>query len=171
MTTVEPPAGADRAALDETAARLVELGRDLAAATMAFHTEVADQLGLSVTDHKCLDLIQRANGELTAGRIAEISCLSTGTVTGVIDRLERAGFVRRARDRRDRRKVFVRLVSPPPGELMSYFAGLSRRMEVAASRYEAGELHAIETYVREMLAALRIETTHIRDGVTSPGTG
>src|SRR5688572_7357764 len=81
--------------------------REHSALTVMFHARVAEQMGLSATDEKCLDLAMRAEGPLTAGRIAELSGLSTGAVTGVIDRLERAGYVRRVRDPHDRRKVLV----------------------------------------------------------------
>ena len=81
--------------------------REQSALTVMFHTKVAERMGLSATDEKCIDLAMRAEGPLTAGRLAELSGLSTGAVTGVIDRLERAGFVRRVRDPHDRRKVLV----------------------------------------------------------------
>src|SRR5438309_10315862 len=89
--------------------RLAALGRELSGVTLMLHSRLAEQLGLSATDHKCLELAMRAEGPLTAGRLAELSGLSTGAVTGVIDRLERAGYVSRARDPNDRRKVLVQV--------------------------------------------------------------
>ena len=71
-----------------------------------FHQAVADMLGLYITDHKCLDLIYRF-GAMPAGRIAELTGLTTGAVTGIIDRLEKAGYVRRANDPNDRRRTIV----------------------------------------------------------------
>ncbi|MFJ1760870.1 MarR family transcriptional regulator [Amycolatopsis sp. NPDC088138] len=65
----------------------------------------------SVTERHVLNVAaSHPPGTLTAGRIARLTGLSTGAVTGVLDRLERAGFVRRARDRDDRRKVLVELL-------------------------------------------------------------
>lgn len=94
---------------DEEIDRFARLGREMSGLTVLFHSRIAEQMGVSVTDHKCLDIAMRAEGPLTAGQIARLSGLSTGAVTGVIDRLERRGFVRRVRDPHDRRKVLVEL--------------------------------------------------------------
>jgi len=67
---------------------------------------VARLVGLNSTDLKCLDLLNLA-GPTTAGRLAAHTGLTTGAMTAVIDRLERAGYVRRARDGHDRRRVLV----------------------------------------------------------------
>ena len=62
-----------------------------------FHQAIADRLGLNVTDHKCIDLLLM-KGPLTAGELAGMTGLTTGAITAVIDRLEKAGFVRREDD-------------------------------------------------------------------------
>src|SRR6516225_8343013 len=77
-----------------TGPALLDQGRDVGTAAIMFHQAVADRLGLNPTDHKCLDLVHRAGGA-TAGDLAEWTGLTTGAITGLIDRLERAGFVRR----------------------------------------------------------------------------
>ena len=64
----------------------------------AFDHLAAEQLGVNDTDQHCLNIIESAAG-LTAGELAEAAGLSTGAVTGVVDRLERAGYARRIRDR------------------------------------------------------------------------
>jgi DNA-binding MarR family transcriptional regulator len=80
--------------------------RQLSTATILFHQAVADRLGMNVTDHKCAGILIDS-GPITAGDLAERTGLTTGAITGVIDRLERAGFVRRVRDARDRRRVII----------------------------------------------------------------
>src|SRR5262245_4409010 len=80
--------------------------RQLSTATILFHQAIADRLGLNVTDHKCADILLRT-GPVTAGELARQTGLTTGAITGVIDRLEKAGFVRRIRDADDRRRVIV----------------------------------------------------------------
>ncbi|WP_179035106.1 MarR family transcriptional regulator [Paenibacillus sp. URB8-2] len=77
--------------------------------TILFHTSIAESYGLNATDHKCLDHIIR-NGPLTAGQITEYTGLTTGAVTGIINRLEKAGYVRREKDPEDKRKVLVHKV-------------------------------------------------------------
>src|SRR5215831_20090383 len=73
--------------------------RELSAATIMFHQAIADRLGMNVTDHKCADILLRT-GPITAGELAQRTGLTTGAITGVIDRLEQAGFVRRAKEDR-----------------------------------------------------------------------
>jgi DNA-binding MarR family transcriptional regulator len=86
--------------------RLSELMRRASTYGLLIHQSIADQLGLIPTDLKCLDAA-RGERQLTAGRLAEITGLSTSATTAALDRLERRGFIRRVRDDHDRRRVFV----------------------------------------------------------------
>ncbi|GAA3651731.1 DNA-binding MarR family transcriptional regulator [Lentzea atacamensis] len=127
--------------------------REQSALTIMFHTKVAEQMGLSATDEKCLDLAMRADGPLTAGRIAELSGLSTGAVTGVIDRLERAGFVRRVRDPHDRRKVLVEVTAGDLAKFAHLFEKAQQSLVQVLSRFDPDEIEVIERYLQ-----LQIET-------------
>jgi DNA-binding MarR family transcriptional regulator len=152
---------------DDVIERFATLGRELSQATVLFHAQIAEHVGLSSTDHKCLDLAVQADQPLTAGQIAELSGLSTGAVTGVIDRLERAGFVRRVRDPHDRRKV---LVEVSRGSLTRYgnaYDGLVSALDTALTGYTEDELKAIERFVVTMVAALKGEADKLG---TSHGT-
>jgi DNA-binding MarR family transcriptional regulator len=73
-----------------------------------FDEIAADHLGLNRTDQRCLDVISRL-GRVTAGELAEEAGLTTGGVTAVVDRLEKAGYARRVPDERDRRKVLIEI--------------------------------------------------------------
>lgn len=75
-------------------------------ADTTFDNLAAERLGVNRTDLQCLSAIQNSGG-LTAGRLAAAVGLTTGAVTGITDRLERAGFVRRVRDADDRRRVML----------------------------------------------------------------
>ena len=75
-------------------------------ADAALDAGAAERLGISVTDLHCLNIVEQGGG-VTAGRLATESGLTTGAVTSVVDRLERAGYARRVRDQTDRRKVNV----------------------------------------------------------------
>ncbi|WJH36140.1 MarR family transcriptional regulator [Paenibacillus sp. CC-CFT747] len=86
-----------------------ELRQNSARAVM-FHQLISEQLGLNATDHKCLDFLNRT-GPVTAGQLAQLTGLTTGAVTSVIDRLEKAGYVVRDKDPNDRRRVVVKTVS------------------------------------------------------------
>lgn len=72
----------------------------------AFDNLAAQRLGVNETDLHCLNIIENAGG-VTAGELAAQSGLTTGAVTGVIDRLEKKGFARRVSDPSDRRRVKV----------------------------------------------------------------
>ena len=72
----------------------------------AFDNVAAQRLGVNETDLHCLNIVENAGG-ITAGKLALLSGLTTGAVTGVIDRLERHGFARRVQDPEDRRRVRI----------------------------------------------------------------
>ncbi len=81
--------------------------RELSSRTVLFHHFIGELLGLNPTDHKCLDIIIRTKSPMTASQLAEETGLSTGAITGVVDRLEKAGYVNRKRDPNDRRLIYV----------------------------------------------------------------
>src|ERR687898_2948115 len=91
---------------EEIIQAIIEKRREMSTETIMYHQNLSDVFGLHVTDHKCLDLI-RQYGAMPAGRLAELTGLTTGAVTGIIDRLEKAGYVRRADDPKDRRRIIV----------------------------------------------------------------
>ena len=68
---------------------------------------IAERAGIGLTDLHCLDLLERHGGHMTAGTLAELSGLTTGAITGVINRLERSGLGRRTADPHDKRRVIV----------------------------------------------------------------
>jgi DNA-binding MarR family transcriptional regulator len=138
-------------------ARFGNLGRETSTLTVLRHARIAEKLGLSATDHKALDLVGQAEGPLTAGRIAELTGLSTGAVTGVIDRLERAGFVRRVRDQQDRRRVHVEIAPPDAERLAPLFQSALDFTRDVLERFSSEERNIIERFQNEMLGELRKE--------------
>jgi DNA-binding MarR family transcriptional regulator len=142
---------------DEELERFSWLGRDSSLVTVMFHARIAELLGLSATDHKCLDLAARSGEPMTAGRIAELSGLSTGAVTGVIDRLERAGYVRRVRDPHDRRKVLVEVTLNDPQRFGLLFKGLSEMMARVLSHYTPEQRELLYEYGSEVVVEMRKE--------------
>jgi DNA-binding MarR family transcriptional regulator len=141
----------------EELARFGNLGRETSTLTVLRHARIAEKLGLSGTDHKALDLVGQAEGPLTAGRIAELTGLSTGAVTGVIDRLEQAGFVRRVRDLRDRRKVLVEIAPVDEERFLPLFQSALDFTRDVLERFSSEERNIIERFQNEMLAELRNE--------------
>ncbi|MCE6994189.1 MarR family transcriptional regulator [Saccharothrix sp. S26] len=129
--------------------------RETSALTVLFHHRVAERMGLSPTDEKCLDLALRERGPITAGRIAELSGLSTGAVTGVIDRLERAGYARRVRDPHDRRKVLVELTARDTGRFSDLVSGAEEALREVLSRFTPRERDVLERYHRALVETFR----------------
>ena len=82
--------------------------RILSTQAIMLHQAVADMLNLDITDYKCMDLIARL-GPMTAGKLAELSGLTTGAITGVVDRLDKAGYAKRTDNPKDRRSVIIEL--------------------------------------------------------------
>jgi DNA-binding MarR family transcriptional regulator len=96
------PPRSKNALIDE----LIQEFRTTANQDDAFDSVAAERLGVSDTDMRCLNIIENGRG-ITAGELAARSGLTAGAVTGVVDRLERHGYARRAPDPADRRRVRV----------------------------------------------------------------
>jgi DNA-binding MarR family transcriptional regulator len=126
---------------EEIIQAIIEKRREMSTETIMFHQAVADILGLHITDHKCLDLIHRY-GAMPAGRLAELTGLTTGAVTGIIDRLEEAGYVRRTDDPKDRRRIIVEPTQNKKWErkIEAIFIPLHETMHKLLSSYSNSEL-------------------------------
>ena len=138
--------------------------RQLTTATILFHQAIADRLGMNVTDHKCADILLRA-GPITAGELAQRTGLTTGAITGVIDRLEKAGFVRRVRDPGDRRRV---IVEPLPRrmeqEIGPLFESIARTMAELCAHYSTQELAVIREFIARAHQGAYEEIRKLREG-------
>ncbi|HVX02246.1 MAG TPA: MarR family transcriptional regulator [Nitrososphaera sp.] len=137
--------------------------REMSTETIMLHQAIADALGLHITDHKCLDYIYRF-GAMPAGRLAELTGLTTGAVTGIIDRLERAGYVRRTSDPKDRRKTIVEPTKNKELErkLEGVFGSLGERMNRLLSSYTDKELRFLLDATTKMLDEARDESKALR---------
>src|ERR1700739_3243612 len=113
---------------------LEEAMRRTSAQGVMFGQAVADIAGVSGSDLDCMDFLN-LEGRMTAGRLAELTGLTTGAITGVVDRLEKAGLVRRERDAEDRRKVFIAPVKESMVKLGQLYEPLQRAMQKQSSRY------------------------------------
>jgi DNA-binding MarR family transcriptional regulator len=130
----------------------VELAvRNVIASSILFNHQVAQRVGLGASDAQFLHFLQ-LHGPLTPGRLAELSGLTTGTVTGVLDRLENAGFVRRDRDPSDRRKVIVTLDEEHMfREMGPLYAGQAENLAAVAGRYDADQLEVIADFLNALV--------------------
>jgi DNA-binding MarR family transcriptional regulator len=152
----------DRQAL--LAAVTGELSQAMSTRTVLLHAAVAERLGLHITDHKCLSLILRAGGRVTAGQLADLSGLTTGAVTGVVDRLERAGFVRRIPDPHDRRRVLVQVARDRLEPINAIFAPMKAAMEELAASYSDQELAVLADFMRRAGDVVERRVVELRSG-------
>jgi DNA-binding MarR family transcriptional regulator len=127
---------------------LIDEVRRSQSATDRFDQAVADAIGLNRTDMRCLDVIQR-EGPVSAGRLADETGLTTGAITTVLDRLERAGYARRVRDADDRRRVLVELTPEAFHGAGDFYAEHIALAERNYGRYTERELELLLEFVRE----------------------
>src|SRR6201994_3635851 len=137
-------------------------GRELSTAIVLFHEAVASQLGISAAEWKCFGLLD-LHGPCTAGRLADLSGFTTGAITGIVDRLERAGHVRRQPNPQDRRSVIIHPVAlrelrarAAPG-----VAPLGKATLEGCGRLTADPPLAVQDYLRPTPQALRQETAKL----------
>ncbi len=131
----------------------------------------ADRIGVNATDLNCLNLLS-FSGQMTAGQLARATGLRTASITGVIDRLEEAGFVRRERDAADRRKVVVRLVTERAvREVASVFLPMVRAWQQVAEDYSEDELRLIVAFSGQLEQVLREHITRLREAQAGAAPG
>jgi DNA-binding MarR family transcriptional regulator len=129
--------------------QLVAVLRERASRTLMFHQAVTDLAGLGPTDMKALDLA-RSEEDLTAGRLAQITGLSTSATTAVLDRLERRGFVERRRDPADRRKVVVVATGRHDSELGSIFREVESFTREVLADYDEDQLALLAEFLERL---------------------
>ena len=123
----------------------------------------ADRIGINSTDLNCLNILS-FSGHMTAGELAKATGLTTASITGVIDRLEEAGFVRRERDPNDRRRVVVRLsLDKAVSDVASVFAPMLRDWREMATRYSDDELRLIVDFYGRVEQVFRKHLLRLRD--------
>jgi DNA-binding transcriptional ArsR family regulator len=123
----------------------------------------ADRIGINATDLNCLNILS-FSGQTTAGELARATGLTTASITGVVDRLEEAGYVRRERDPRDRRRVVIRLVLETAlRDVASVFLPMMRDWQQMAARYSDDDLRLIVGFYGQMEEVLREHLIRLRE--------
>jgi DNA-binding MarR family transcriptional regulator len=143
--------------------RYHRLHRDLATAVIAFHEAGARRLGMTAAERKCAGMIAELGGA-TPKELAEATGLTTGAITGIVDRLERAGYAKREPNAADRRSVIVR---PRNTQKLSrasqpIFASLTEAMDNLNARYRHDERALILRHLEDTIAVLRDQTMKIQ---------
>ncbi len=153
----------------ELVAALNAAMRDASGQGVLYSQAVAGRLGMNSTDLECLDHVLR--GPVVAGALAQATGLTTGAITGVIDRLERAGLVRRERDSIDRRKILVRALPAVEERVAPLFEPMERAAMAALSRYRDDELALLLDFLtraRDAALTAMVELRALPDPAANP---
>lgn len=125
--------------------------RKFTRSTLMLQHAIAQRNGLHVTDAECIDFLLEM-GPSTAGALAKATGLTTGAITNVIDRLERAGFVKRNPDPNDRRKVVVSYVPEKHSGAKVYYEALAGEVQQLFAKYNAAELDFLIRHTEALTA-------------------
>ena len=147
------------------------LGRDFSTSLVLFQESVAMRLGLNATDHRCLEMILR-RGPMTAKALSEEARLTTGAITGIVDHLEKAGYVERVENPSDRRSIIIRpLITQKEMEkkigdaMVPYRAAISELF----GKYDADQTAAIVDFLGRFVQVLKTQSSNLRDAPAPEG--
>ncbi len=138
--------------------------RQLNGLSASFFRAAAARIGVTVTDMQVIESLT-STGPMTAGQLAELTGLTTGAITGMLNRLEEAGLVRRERDPEDGRRVIVRL-SPDTDQIRGIgplFAAIGKAWEEQTSRYDDEQIAFLVDFLKRGNAIARQELTWLRE--------
>jgi len=123
----------------------------------------ADRIGINPTDLNCLNILS-FSGQLTAGELAKATGLTTASITGVVDRLEQAGFVRRERDAQDRRRVVIHLdAARALGTVAPVFGPMMGAWQRMTDQYTDDELRLIVAFYGQVQDIIRDHLARLRE--------
>lgn len=145
----------------EDIVKIRKLSQQYAYASIQMHEAIGRKAGMSGTDHKYLGfLLQR--GQMTAGELANITGLTTGAVTSLIDRFEKKKLVKRQADKHDRRKV---IIVPDSEKIKALLVPLYKDFQTSTEKlfatFSTGELKVLERYFLKALELMSSKTESI----------
>ena len=136
--------------------------RELSIQLSLLNHQVGSRLGLNDVDLDCLDLVSR-HGPLSPSALAQRAGLHPATMTGILDRLERGGWVVRDRDPSDRRAVVVRVLRNRNAEIMRLYSGMNSSMSEICAGYGDAELEVIADFLRRTAEAGQTATDKLAE--------
>jgi len=128
--------------------------RDLSVELSLLNQRISGHLDLKGTHLQCLDLIDR-HGPLSPSTLARLAGLHPATMTGVIDRLERGGWIMRERDPADRRGVVLQPVPGRRAEILRLASGMNAELAKICADYSSDDLELIARFLRRTADAGR----------------
>ncbi|WP_121745077.1 MarR family transcriptional regulator [Streptomyces sp. E2N166] len=157
---------------DATAQEALDAMDRMVALALVSQHDIAQRLGLNVTDLTCLGhVIGAGQRHLTAGDLAQHANVTTGAITGVINRLERAGYVSRQPDPADRRRVRVVLDENAAARVFAVYGPHYRRLADLAGDYTPQETAVLADWFTRARQAMEESLDEIRKPSSSAGPG
>jgi DNA-binding MarR family transcriptional regulator len=150
-----------RKSREDLRAELGDEARAHQAAVDALDEAAANHLGINRTDLRCLDVLMVA-GTATAGQLGAKLGLTTGSVTAMLDRLEKLGYLARSADPTDRRRVVVTPTGEASARAWALYGPLADEGGRELARYTAAELELIIDYLRRGRALQEAHVARIR---------
>ena len=144
-------------------AALRESLRDLSIQFGLLNHHVGVHLDLKDSDLHCLDLIDR-HGPVSPGALARRAGLHPATLTGILDRLERGGWIARVRDPSDRRAVTLRALRDRNGELLGLYSGMNGAVQRICADYDDAQLALLADFVKRVADAGRAANEGLAEG-------
>ena len=138
----------NHAQLRETVVRCL---REFIAGSIMYNQQVADRVGLRLTDIQCINVLELM-GPSTPGELARSTGLTTGGVTVMLDRLEKAGYVKRVPNPRDRRSVLVRLNPAKLKRIQAFYREVNQQMAALLDETPEPELRSMVDMFSKMNA-------------------
>jgi DNA-binding MarR family transcriptional regulator len=168
MKSVEPGQQGDAARRRRRLDRQVRASlRDVSVQLSLLNHQVRGQLELKGADLECLDLISR-EGPLSPSALARRSGLHPATMTGILDRLERGGWIARERDPADRRAVLIRAERGRGADVLRLYAGMNSTMDQILGQYDEAQLELLAGFLHRTAEAGRAAAEELGGG---PGDG
>ncbi len=128
---------------------LMTATRKMTRSSLLLQSAIAEKMNLNPSDAECIDFLLEM-GTCTAGDLARVTRLTTGAVTSVIDRLEKAGFVKREADPQDRRKVIIRFLPKKHERTKQYYTAMAADVFRVFSAYSASELQFLLQHTQQL---------------------
>jgi DNA-binding MarR family transcriptional regulator len=139
----------------------VPLIRKFATRVVLFHSIIASKVGLNTTDLQALRLLREES--MSASSLGALVGLAGPSMTALIDRLEKGGYVVRERGSQDRRRVTVHAIPEKLREVDTYYESQGTKMAKLLSTYSADEFRVITDFLEQSIQVLSNEVTRLQD--------
>jgi DNA-binding MarR family transcriptional regulator len=137
--------------------------REMAVQMTVLNLRAGEQVGLRDIDLKCMDILMR-DGAQTASALARRVGMHPATMTGILDRLEKGGWVVRERDPEDRRAVLIKAVREKTGDIVKLFLGINAEMTGLLESYDQRQLAALVDFVQQATDSAKKAAAQMGDG-------